>query len=87
MTVRNRGRSWGSVAAAERDVASANVQIGVAQSAWFPSLTLRARLDASSLLSASADLVDAIGSGWDSGQLRAHNDGVSEPLATTVRTP
>ena len=35
-------------------------------------------------LVASADLVEAIGGGWDSAQLRTHNDGVSEPLKSTV---
>ena len=38
-------------------------------------------------LVASADLVDAIGGGWDSAQLRAHNAGVREPLEATVQTP
>ena len=38
-------------------------------------------------LVASADLVDAIGGGWDSAQLRAHDDGVSEPLGATVQAP
>jgi len=38
-------------------------------------------------LVASADLIDAIGGGWDSAQLRTHNDGVSEPLRTTVQAP
>jgi len=35
-------------------------------------------------LVASADLVDAIGGGWDSAQLRTRHDGVPEPLASTV---
>ena len=38
-------------------------------------------------LVASADLIDAIGGGWDSAQLRTRNDGVSEPLKTTVQAP
>src|SRR6185437_5134588 len=38
-------------------------------------------------LVASADLVDAIGGGWDSAQLRTHNEGVIEPLKATVQTP
>ena len=36
-------------------------------------------------LVASADLVDAIGGGWDSGQLNAHDYGVTETLKSTVR--
>ena len=35
-------------------------------------------------LVASADLVEAMGGGWDSALLRTHNDGVSEPLKATV---
>jgi NodT family efflux transporter outer membrane factor (OMF) lipoprotein len=35
-------------------------------------------------LVASADLIDAIGGGWDSAQLRARNDGVRETLKSTV---
>ena len=35
-------------------------------------------------LVASADLIEAMGGGWDSAQLRARNDGVSEPLKATV---
>lgn len=35
-------------------------------------------------LVASADLVDALGGGWDSAQLRARNDGVQETLKSSV---
>ncbi|MGH8319496.1 MAG: efflux transporter outer membrane subunit [Steroidobacteraceae bacterium] len=35
-------------------------------------------------LAASADLVDAIGGGWKSAQLKARNDGVRETLKSTV---
>ncbi len=35
-------------------------------------------------LVASTDLIDAIGGGWDSAQLRARNDGVRETLKSTV---
>ncbi|MDE2448793.1 MAG: efflux transporter outer membrane subunit, partial [Gammaproteobacteria bacterium] len=35
-------------------------------------------------LVASADLIEAMGGGWDSAQLRTRNDGVSEPLKATV---
>jgi NodT family efflux transporter outer membrane factor (OMF) lipoprotein len=35
-------------------------------------------------LLASVDLIDALGGGWDSAQLRTHNDGVRQPLASTV---
>jgi len=38
-------------------------------------------------LAASADLIDAIGGGWNSAQLRAHNDGISETLKSTVNSP
>jgi outer membrane protein TolC len=36
-------------------------------------------------LVASADLVDAIGGGWDSAQLNAHDYGVTETLKSTVQ--
>ena len=36
-------------------------------------------------LVASADLVDALGGGWESGQLRAHNDGITETVKSTVQ--
>jgi outer membrane protein TolC len=38
-------------------------------------------------LVASVDLVDAVGGGWDSKQLRMHNDGVSESLKSAVQMP
>ncbi|MGH8169156.1 MAG: efflux transporter outer membrane subunit [Steroidobacteraceae bacterium] len=38
-------------------------------------------------LVASVDLVDAVGGGWDSEQLRARNDGVTESLKSTVQSP
>ena len=38
-------------------------------------------------LVASVDLVDATGGGWDSAQLRTHNDGISEPVKSTVQMP
>jgi NodT family efflux transporter outer membrane factor (OMF) lipoprotein len=38
-------------------------------------------------LVASVDLIDAMGGGWDSAQLRARNDGVSEAVKTTVQMP
>ncbi len=38
-------------------------------------------------LVASVDLIDALGGGWDSGQLHTHNDGVRQPLASTVNSP
>jgi NodT family efflux transporter outer membrane factor (OMF) lipoprotein len=38
-------------------------------------------------LVASVDLIDAMGGGWDSSRLRTRNDGVSEPLKTTVQMP
>ena len=38
-------------------------------------------------LVASVDLIDATGGGWDSAQLRTHNDGVREPLKATVAMP
>jgi outer membrane protein TolC len=36
-------------------------------------------------LVASADLVDAIGGGWDSGKLKTHDYGVTETLKSTVQ--
>ena len=36
-------------------------------------------------LVASADLVDALGGGWDSAQLRGRNDGIAETLKSTVQ--
>lgn len=36
-------------------------------------------------LVASADLIDAMGGGWDSAQLKARNDGITETLKSTVR--
>ena len=36
-------------------------------------------------LVASADLIDAMGGGWDSAQLRAHNDGITQTLKSTVQ--
>jgi NodT family efflux transporter outer membrane factor (OMF) lipoprotein len=36
-------------------------------------------------LVASADLVDALGGGWDSAQLRAHNAGIPETVKSTVQ--
>ena len=36
-------------------------------------------------LVASADLVDAIGGGWDSAQLKTHDYGVTETLKSTVQ--
>ena len=38
-------------------------------------------------LVASVDLIDALGGGWDAAQLRARNEGVSQPLEATVRMP
>jgi NodT family efflux transporter outer membrane factor (OMF) lipoprotein len=35
-------------------------------------------------LLASVDLIDAMGGGWDSAQLRTRNDGVRQPLASTA---
>jgi len=36
-------------------------------------------------LVASADLVDAIGGGWNSAQLKTHDEGVTETLKSTVQ--
>ena len=36
-------------------------------------------------LVASADLVDALGGGWGSAELRAHNDGITETVKSTVQ--
>ena len=36
-------------------------------------------------LVASADLIDALGGGWSSAQLRTRNDGVRETLKSTVQ--
>lgn len=38
-------------------------------------------------LVASVDLVDAMGGGWDSAQLRTRNDGVTVPVKATVQMP
>lgn len=38
-------------------------------------------------LVASVDLIDAMGGSWDSAELRTRNDGVSEPLKSTVQVP
>jgi NodT family efflux transporter outer membrane factor (OMF) lipoprotein len=38
-------------------------------------------------LTASVDLIDAMGGGWDSARLRERNAGVSEPVKTTVQMP
>lgn len=38
-------------------------------------------------LVASVDLVDAMGGGWDSAQLRTRNDGIAEPVKSTVQMP
>ena len=59
------------VAAAERAVASANAQIGVAEAAWFPSLTLSGSYDFDS--SALSSLIRASNAVWSFGPSIAEN--------------
>ena len=59
------------VAAAERAVASANAQIGVAEAAWFPSLTLSGSYDFAS--SSLSNLIRASNAVWSFGPSLAQN--------------
>ncbi len=59
------------IAAAERSVASANASIGVAEAAWFPSLTLTGSYDFDS--SALAGLISASNAVWSYGPQLAFN--------------
>ena len=59
------------IAAAERDVQSANAQIGVAETAWFPSLTLSGSYGYES--SSLASLIRASNSVWSFGPSLAEN--------------
>ena len=59
------------VAAAERTMASANAQIGVAEAAWFPSLTLSGAYDFES--STLASLISASNAVWSFGPSLAEN--------------
>jgi NodT family efflux transporter outer membrane factor (OMF) lipoprotein len=60
-----------AVAAAERAVASANAQIGVAEAAWFPSLTLSGSYDFDS--AALSSLIRASNAVWSFGPSLAEN--------------
>ncbi len=59
------------VAAAERAVASANAQIGVAEAAWFPSLTLSGNYNFAS--SSLSNLIRASNAVWSFGPALAQN--------------